>query len=83
MASQSRSRLPGERYSLLVRLCSLTGDENMEGAVNEAAQDDQQNDQAGDSSSGIARRLMIFDGDVGVDCVASGNYVDSSCAPRA
>jgi hypothetical protein len=61
----------------------LTGDENMECAVNEAAQDDQQNDQAGESSSGIARRLTIIDGDVGVSCVASGNYVDLSCAPRA
>lgn len=58
------------------------GDENMEGAVNEAAQDDQQNDQAGDSSVGIACRLTIFDGKIGVSDVASGNEGDSSCAPR-
>src|SRR5258708_40136135 len=42
------------------------GDENMECAVNEAAQDKQQNDHAGDSSAGIACRLTIFNGEVGV-----------------
>ena len=68
---------------LLARLHTLMDDESVENAVNQGAQDTKQDGQGGDGPVGIARRLMIFDGDSGVDCVASGNYVDSSCAPRA
>ncbi len=49
------------------------GDESMEGAVNEAAQDDQQDDQADDSFAGIACRFTIFDGDSGVGSIAAGS----------
>ena len=66
-------RFARRKKSLLTPLCSLMDDERMEGAVNEAAQDDQQDDQADDSFAGIACRFTIFDGDSGVGSIAAGS----------
>ena len=59
------------------------GDENMEGAENPGAQDDEQDDHSSDGLAAIASCLTIFDGEIGAGGVAAGSYVDSSCASRA
>ena len=58
----------------------LMDDERMEGAVDQGAHDDKQDDQGGDGLAGIARHLTLFDGDSGVGGVVPGSYIDSWCA---
>src|SRR5215472_7268510 len=79
----SRGDTPGKRGSLPARFHALMGDHNMDRAVNQGAQGEEQDGQSADCPAGIAPHLTISNEDIGFSQVAPRSQVNSSWTPRA